>query len=137
LIQLFPRLVPPGEITYTIDARIDLRLAAFGVAIALATALVVALASASKIGSAGAVSDLKGGRSSPRGFRTQHHRPLNGGWGVVSPPRPRRAKPVSARSAKADAEEVATLYLPRRFANEAAVVLEKARRRLSVCLPSW
>jgi predicted permease len=71
LIRFFPRLVPPAEITYTIDARIDGRLVAFGVAIALATTALVALAATSKISSA-TFSALQGGRSSPRSFRTQH-----------------------------------------------------------------
>jgi predicted permease len=71
LIQLFPRLVPPAEITYTIDARIDERLVAFGLAVALAAAVLVAIAAASKSTSP-EVSDLKGERSSRRGFRFQH-----------------------------------------------------------------
>jgi predicted permease len=72
LIRLFPRLVPPGEITYTIDAGIDFRLAVFGVALVLATAILVTLASTSTSASGGLVSDLKGGRSSRHGFRVQH-----------------------------------------------------------------
>jgi predicted permease len=72
LIQLFPRLVPPAEITYTIDARLDTRVLAFGVVLVLVSTLLVALASGSRRVRAGVVSDLKSERSSPRGFRTQH-----------------------------------------------------------------
>ena len=72
LIQLFPRLVPPAAITYTIDVRIDARLLTFGLALVLVATALVTLASASKSASAGVVFDLKGERSSPRGFRTQH-----------------------------------------------------------------
>jgi len=72
LIQLFPQLVPPAEITYTIDTRIDTRLLAFGLVLVLVATALVTLASASKSVAVGVVSDLKGERSSPRGFRTQH-----------------------------------------------------------------
>ena len=72
LIRLFPQLVPPAAVTYTIDARIDTRLLAFGLALVLVATALVTLASASKSASGGVVSDLRGERSSSRGFRTQH-----------------------------------------------------------------
>jgi predicted permease len=73
LIELFPRLVPPAAVTYTIDARLDARALAFGLAIVLVATALITLASVSKSGaSAGVVSDLRNERSSPRGFRIQH-----------------------------------------------------------------
>jgi putative ABC transport system permease protein len=72
LIRLFPQLVPPAAVTYTIDARIDTRLLAFGLVLVLVATALVTLASASKSASGGVVSDLRGERSSSRGFRTQH-----------------------------------------------------------------
>ena len=139
LIQLFPRLVPPAEITYTIDARIDGRLAAFGLAAALATAVLVALAAATKSASP-EVSDLKGERSSPGGFRTQHilvAAQIAVGVVVMS------AAGIIARSLFYSAslrpgfdsgKEVATLYVvtPSTYTNEDTYrFLEEARASLS------
>jgi predicted permease len=71
LIRLFPRLVPPAEITYTIDARLDVRMLAFGLALVVLATALISFASASRNASA-VISDLRSERSSPRGFRAQH-----------------------------------------------------------------
>jgi predicted permease len=72
LIALFPSLVPPGAITYTIDARIDARLLSFCLALFLGSTVLIALATASRFVRPGVAGDLKTGRSSPRRARAQH-----------------------------------------------------------------
>jgi len=140
-IQLVPRLVPPADVTYTIDARLDARMMTFGLALILVSTALVTLASASRSASGSVVSALRGERSSPRGYRKQHI--LVGAQmaiGVVV----LAAAALMVRSLVASAnlrpgfdagKEVATLYLVpglKNYSREVThLLLEEARERLS------